>query len=692
IIAILGSLAAGTIAFFVGRIKAAKEHSIETLAVRQELSQRLGELLGLQELSLMLSDSLELDRIVDEVVGHVRSFVDADGVLLALADEDNGDAMHVASADGSLSDLIGQNITQTDAGLLGQAQTEKHIAVSHIEDGMSCEMIAGSGVRTCAAAPLEAHGTSSGVLAVVRDHQTPFTPEDLRQLSTVATHAAIALQNAKFFDLIRTGKEQWEATFDSLANGIAVIDDENTIRRANRALAEMVSQPITGIIGDDICSTVMGESPELEEHFERERGEMNPEPFCQQTELHDLTLRISASPMPGVGDGWLVVQIEDVTERTAMEAQLIQSEKMAAVGQLVSGVAHDLNNPITAIAGLADFLLSQESTPEHDKDHIEMIHQQSERAAHIVRNLLTFARKDPVETGKADLNDITQRALDLIHHEMKLTEVELEVNLEEDLPVVRGDRYELQRVVLNLLTNAVQALSNNSPEQPRVVSLSTVSRKDSVSLLVTDTGPGIDRELLPQIFLPFVTTKAPGEGTGLGLSIAYRIMQAHEGSIAAESGPGGGTTFTVSLPLREPADEEPVLAKRQQSDSSSVSQQKGSILVVDDPAVQQAIRMLFSKDGHAVDATRDASQALALLADNYYDLIIAEATSTDSMGRQFADALSNDRPDLVAKTIFITADVRKDTEEWLQELDCTFLRKPFDPNELRAAAVKILGS
>jgi CheY-like chemotaxis protein/anti-sigma regulatory factor (Ser/Thr protein kinase) len=322
-----------------------------------------------------------------------------------------------------------------------------------------------------------------------------------------------------------------------------------------------------------------------------------------------------------------------------------------------------------------------------------MIHEQAERASHIVRNLLTFARKEPVETSHADVNDIAERAAALINHEVKLREVDLRLSLSPTLPAIRGDSHELQQVILNLLNNAVQAVAENPSGQPRLITITTDASDDQVTLEIADSGPGIDEKSLPQIFLPFFTTKPPGEGTGLGLSMAYRIVQAHSGTIETRERSGGGTCFVVSLPVNRPSDPgiEPPETEGQTAPHLTAPAEKLFILLLDeDPAVQKSLRLSFAEDGHSVDATRDASQAFSLLQRNRYDLIIADARVTNAAGVMFGEGLKADRPELCRRTILMTADVRPETDAWLRTLGCRYLHKPFDPVELRATASELL--
>ncbi len=677
----------GVAGFLWSRSRARVRYQSDIQTARAELS-------ALQQLTLTISETMALGDVVGEIAQFARAFVEADGVLVALALEESV-TIQIAAADGSLSTLTGAEIAREDAGLLGEAMSENRVALSHPEADHSPELLSGFEVEIAAVAPLETHGTLRGVLAAVRDGPEPFTSDDIRQLVTVANQTSMALAHAGSVEMLKRGKEQWEATFDALTTGIAVVDSTFRIRRANKALAEMLDRPVTGLIGLGLCEELPGDSKQLGEYLNAVRIGDEPPPLTLHSTAPEKRIRITASGMPGASIASVVVLIEDVTERKVIEEQLIQSEKMAAVGQLVSGVAHDLNNPITSIAGVADLLVNRDSTPPDDLEHFMMIHEQAERASHIVRNLLTFARKDPVETSHADVNDIAQRAAALINHDMKLREVEFELKLSERLPHVRGDSNELQQVVLNLLTNAIQAVAENPPHKPREVTLSTTLNEGRVILDVSDSGPGIDEKLLPQIFLPFVTTKPPGEGTGLGLSMAFRSVQAHDGTIEARPRAVGGVSLIVSLPVDDSHEKR---AARAAADSVihsapdlSASAGKLSVLVFDEnPAVRRSLRLSFAEDGHSVDATRDASQALSLLQNNEYDLIVADARAPNTAGIAFGEVLKKDRPDLCSRTILMTADVRFETDAWLKSLGCVVLRKPFDPAELRAMAGNLL--
>ena len=465
-------------------------------SARSELARRIGELFSLQELTFVLSESLHPDRIVQQVTKYVVRFLESDGAVVVLVGPADG-LMRVAAAEGTLSYLAGTTLVPAEGGLVASVITRGQLERAEAAEGATTEILPGFPVRRAVVAPLRAHGATLGAVAVV-NRKEPFTEAHGRLLTSVAAQTAAVLTNGRLFQLIQTGKEEWEGTFDALADGIAVLDDRGDVRRANRAFAHVAGRPITEVTGLPFVETLFGQAPEVTSLLDSARRGEHPVGLTLRSERLRRVLRLNAAPMHGSAvSGSLVALVEDVTEQKAFEAQIIQHEKMAAVGQLVSGVAHELNNPLTSIAGLSELLLEQAETPVRARDHLRVIHEQTERAGKIVRNLLTFARQGPAEQSTMDLNDMAQRTVLLMGYEVRLREIDLRTELAPNLPPVRGDRYQLQQVVVNLLTNAVQAVGANATGLPRRVTLRTRQDAERVVLEVEDTGPGVPAETYP---------------------------------------------------------------------------------------------------------------------------------------------------------------------------------------------------
>src|SRR5437764_10010259 len=552
LIALLAVAAVGAVGWSLRLSRRLRHSERDRRRSADELNRRLSELFSLQELSFILSGSLQLDRIVEQVVRYAMRFLDAQGALVALtldgeaaegagAGREDRPLLQVTAADGTLAALAGRAIGADDPGLVVRSLGRERLELVRSSGGEPTRLVADVQADSAAAVPLRAHGVVVGTLVIANPRGGGFAAEDIRLLSTVATHAAIVIANARFFEMVRHATEQWETAFDSLSEGIAVVDDAGRVRRANRSLAAMLGAPIPGVIGRELVEALVGTSPPLVDVLAAARAGDRVQPIVLRSTTLGRAIRVTAAriPAPGAGgaqDQSVVVLVEDVTDQQAMESHLIQSEKLAAVGQLVSGVAHELNNPLTSIAGLSEFLLEQKELGAKDRGHLRVIHEQADRAGRIVRNLLTFARKGSGEQLPVDLNDVIRRTLSLTSYDMKLNDITVTRELSGVLPEVMGDRHGLQQVVLNLITNAAQAVAENPRERAREITVSTWF-DGHVHLRVADTGPGIPEDVLPSVFTPFFTTKEPGKGTGLGLSITYSIVESHGGHITIEPPP-----------------------------------------------------------------------------------------------------------------------------------------------------------
>jgi len=694
LLAVLTGSASFWVAISRGR-RRLREAESKNEALASQLDRRISELFSLQELSYVLSESIQLDRIVDQVARYAGRFLQTDGAIVVLADDEQGRSLRIVAATGTLESLQGQKAEEDDVGLVRFAISRERIEVAQGSGAGTVNLIAGTAVRSAAVAPLRSQGVTMGALAVADRQGGPFTTEDLWLLSTVATNASVVLANSRLYEIVRQSKEEWETAFNALTEGIAVVGPTGAVLRANRALAALAEVGESELVGQDFCATLFGASDAVEELIRAAYRGQRTAPLVVRMERTQRVLRLTAAPFadqPGRAESGtrpVVLLVEDVTEQRILEAQLIQNDKMASIGQLVSGVAHELNNPLTSIAGLTELLLEQSPHSDFPHEHLRVIHDQAERAGRIVSNLLTFARKGVAEKTAVDLNDVASRTSLLIVYELQLHGIELESHLSPEPVIVLGDRYELQQVLLNLVNNAVHAVSQLEAGRPRRICLETATHGAMAVLRVVDSGPGVPPHLVNYLFTPFFTTKAPGEGTGLGLSLSYGLVKAHGGVLAYEAPPEGGAEFRITLPAYHAPDDPPPTDSRPRREIRPAAHR---ILVVDDdPAVHRTVSALFTPQGAVVEAVRSGAQGLRMLKERDFDLVVADAMSAVGPSELFVHAVASECPELCARLV-VGFSGNGDLPDRAAQAGCRGARKPFNLRELNAVAQDIFAS
>ena len=649
----------------------------------RQLDQRINQIFSLQELNYILSESLQEDRIVTQIASYVARFLGAAGSSILLVDE-RTEELRIAAGEGTLEAFVGRRLPGQSDGIITKAIGGERLEVAGKAGEPEIVLFDGCSVQTAAIAPLTAHGVTMGAILVTDTNESEFSTEDMWLLSTVATQTAVVLANSRFFEMFRRGKEEWETTFDALTESIAIVDGEGVMRRVNSALAKLLGLPEPSLIGKSFTDTVFGSAAEIPDSLKAARNGERPQPEIVRSLPLQRTIRVTAAPLPEDerASDTIVVLIEDVTDQRALEAQLIQNEKMAAVGQLVSGVAHELNNPLTSISGLSEFLLEPGRMPESHTEHMRIIHEQAERAGRIVQNLLTFARKEEPETAEVDMNWVAKKTLQLVEHEFTMEGIELDRRFADTPLTVRGDQHELQQVILNLLTNAIHAVNSLKPGAPRTITLETGSADGKVTLRVTDSGPGVPDDLVGRLFTPFFTTKEPGKGTGLGLSISYGIVKSHGGAIVFDRAPGGGASFCITLPQ---AGSEP------QEKTAPPDESPRRLLVVDqDQTAARVLKALFTPDGFQVVVVGTGEEAWERLVSTPFDLLITDARATLDDGRLLSTALQSQ--DLISRSRVILSVPGVDHAGGETPVGGGFpvLTKPFNPKKVHQSALAAL--
>jgi two-component system NtrC family sensor kinase len=525
-------------------------------------------------------------------------------------------------------------------------------------------------------------------------------------IEALCDQIAAVTAKTRMFEQLQHIKREWQAMLDGMIDGVYVCDENGVILRANRALAMMLGLDIPAVLShkrDELWERL----PEYTILRPWQSLDIGPSHLSPRiTEFRcgrpdrvfvemAFELRAAGSsvetdvPVTGTrGEGGRrLCVLHDVTESRRLQEQLLQSEKLAALGELTSGVAHELNNPLATVVGYAELLDLDKNLPDGVRRKVNTIHSEATRASHIVQNLLAYARRSSPEKEFFGINDALGAAVEMRRYQLNSDNMRILTDFAPDLPPIWGDNLQLQQVFLNIINNAVQAVQNwrGSGEIHLTTQLATMSGQAAVRVIIEDNGPGIAPEHLRRVFDPFFTTKPTGEGTGLGMSIALRVISNHDGLIWAESRLGHGARFIIELPGAAGAENYVPDSQEPEATLAYVPNEGQRILVIDDEEpVVMLISEILAMDGHQVTPAFNGAEAIALLNAGDYDLILSDVRMPAVGGPTFFEILQTTRPDLLPKVIFVTGDtMSKSTQEFLQRAGRPVLPKPFDPERLR---------
>jgi len=635
------------------------------------------------ELTRRLGFSLNAAQVLNDGIDVLREGL-AFNVAAAVCCHNDEDATMVFAPPGSGEDAVKQAASSAMEAFIRLTGNQHH---DHTKADVTTAELGGEAAKPSAQppsvleAPLVIGGEVQGLLRIGANDAEAFDATQERTFYTVANQISLAFERLGLQQ--QAERAHLASLAESLSDGLVLVDSELQITSANAAASELLETAGLregGSLEDTPLAELAGQALDTRQPTELKELPASP------SESRRRYLVAMAAPLAGSPEGSeAVVILRDVTEERLMQERLVQSEKMVSVGQLVSGVAHELNNPLTGIMGFAQLLLGRD-LDEKTAGDVQTIHDEAERAAKIVQNLLSFARRRRAEKAPADLNALLERVLELRSYDLAVKSIDLDLQLDPNLPETMVDADQIQQVFLNLIINAEQAIL--AEKDRGVLKVRSMSEKDAVRVTFEDDGPGMDNDTLRRIFDPFFTTKEVGEGTGLGLTICYGIIvDEHSGRIWAESQPGRGTTFIIELPVVVGAPKEAAEA----GPAPEVSAR--SILVVDDEeSIQRLLGSVLQLDNHNVDTAKNGREALALIGKRTYDVLITDIKMPDMDGRELFASIEKTHPDLAKRTIFITGDtVSTDTRTFLQQVNNPVLAKPFRVREVRETIAQVLG-
>jgi PAS domain S-box-containing protein len=385
-----------------------------------------------------------------------------------------------------------------------------------------------------------------------------------------------------------------------------------------------------------------------------------------------------------------VAKAKMLEEIKSAQERLVQSEKLASLGQMVSSIAHEINNPLTPIMGYSQRLLTKPGLEKGEKKSLEIINASAQRVAKIIENLLSFSRNYRPYRTYQDINALVREALESRGQQLKLGNIEVIADYGEGIPRTMVDSDQVRQVFTNIILNAEQAMGGHGAGG-RLRIATGLKNGNAIKIAFEDDGPGFGKEALGKLFDPFFTTKEPGKGTGLGLAVAYGIVKEHGGEIRAENREGKGALIIVELPVLEEASPPEVRSEKKQARRSGRRANEKRILVIEDEElVVDLIKGVLEHDDMTIDVARDGEEALAKAVSGEYDLIVCDIKMPVMGGLAFYNKINIINPLIARKIVFITGDPSSETMEFLNTTGKEYITKPFKVEKFRERVCELL--
>jgi PAS domain S-box-containing protein len=712
-------------------------------AVQLALNHRLGTL---DELTRIGEEASSFEELGHRTVSLVREALGAAGVCYLLIEPGRHFETHAVAGETGAFRLWLKGVPAKEAPggallLAGGNSVLGDFVASQVNERV-LPLAQATGFRSFGAIPIRTGEELAGALLCFFESPTAMLPLDESALDSVARIAGIALANFRLRERLVSSEERYRTLFEESPDALLVTALDGTVLDVNEAAIRLYRVNRGEALGRYFGQFVTAGEREMARRrqivWAQGRGTFNDR--GRRPDATEFPIEVEVRVVELGGQRRFLYLVRDLSDQERLSRELLQAQKMEAIGVLVSGVAHELNNPLAAIIAFSQLLRSDDRLPDDMKHDAGLLAQEADRTRRIVANLLDFARARPPERQPTSIAVLVQSVLELQSYALNTDKIQVKVEIPASLPLVDLDRAQLQQVLLNLTINAIQALRSRDRTAPghlwvtaamvKVRSLAAANRGEKpiddagrVRITINDDGPGVPESARPRLFDPFFTTKQPGEGTGLGLSVSFGIVAAHRGLLWYEPGPSGvGSSFILELPVSAqgrdggggdipgpygglgaaaaaprptarksapastPRRPIPPLAVEADKGETPVDADKAPagprprILALDDePSIRHLLVTTLKRAGMDCQPFADGAQALEGLREANFDVMLIDHRMPMMNGTEFYEAAVAYRPDLARRAIFMSGDVlNPDLRGFATQRGIRLLSKPFD--------------
>jgi PAS domain S-box-containing protein len=672
---------------------------------RQEVAKarlETSELWALLEIIDTVGSTLDVSQVMRSIVRLVGDLVETESCSILLVDEKLRNCFVVASKGHPEVDMLELDLEkypEVQRALI----TREPVVIDDVENNQLVEsvrdVLLAKGYRSLLVLPLLFGKEILGTMFLRARREKPFNPEELRFCKVAAGVSANALKNALLFSDVAQEAEEHRATgeklrrvLDSTPDMIVATDTTGRVMEFNSGAEEMTGWSVDNACGEPLTKVLGSDESAISPLDESADGAAQDVMSCradgEKVEISMVSASLSGPEGEIVGRVWIG---RDVTKLRNVEKSLVHAERLSSLGEVVAGVAHELNNPLSGVVGYAELLRKHSGDQDQIRD-LDRIVESALRCQKIVFKLLSFARKHPPEKKFQSLNECAAKVLDLKSYHLRSSQIETSLELDADIPSTCFDFHQIEQVVLNLLNNAEQAIA--PMRSPGKIAIRTGLKDDFVFLEVQDNGPGVPPMIQDRIFDPFFTTKDLGKGTGLGLSVSYGIVEKLGGRMEHRlASSEGGACFTLYLPIVEGEEAEEHSTLPEMAEGESPLMGKRILVAEDELLVQELLAKVLTADGAHVTLAMDGEEAWNQLAMADYDLIVADLRMPNVDGKELYERVAEERPEMLRRFVFATGDLlREDSIAFLQDLPNRILTKPLELETVRRILSQVVAS